>query len=93
MAVAKRRTRELTPNERVRERQVEDRVERGRFEPREYKWTIDATKLSRDRGVEVDDVLDTFDERALIHEWNGVERDEAERRAWNETVELLCPTA
>lgn len=92
MAVAKRKQRDLTPNERVRERQVEDRVKRGRFEPRSKEWTVKASKLARDRGVDVDDVLNTFDERASLHEWNGFMRAEAEILAWDETVELLCPT-
>jgi hypothetical protein len=91
MGVPRRRPRELTPNERVRERMVDDRVRRGRFEPRSKEWTVKAARLARDRGVDVDDVLDTFDERASMHEWNGYVRAEAEARAWNETVELLCP--
>lgn len=90
MAVPRRRTRDLTPNERVRERQVEDRVARARPHPRSTEWTVKATNLARSRGVDVDDVLDTFDERASMHEWNGFMRAEAEALAWDETVELLC---
>ncbi len=68
-------------------------MRRARPKPRAPQWVVEANNLTREnRRLDVDHVLDVFDELADLYEWGGDKRDAAEHRAWNDTVELLCPT-
>lgn len=93
MAVARRRPRELTPNERVKERQVQDRADRAR--PRELaeSWVAAARAWCRANGRELGRVLDLFDELAALHVYCGATWDDAQAKAWTEALELLTRDA
>jgi len=85
--------RKLTPTDRVRDLQREDRVRRA--QPRELAedWVKAARAWARRFGVDVRRVLDTLDEQASIRHYAGEPWDAAQARAWSDTVELLTPRA
>jgi hypothetical protein len=91
MAIPRRRS--LTPNERVRERQVDDRVARARPRELDESWLAAARAWSRAHRRDVAGVLDMFDTIASTYFYAGDSWETAQARAWSDTVEVLCPRA
>ncbi len=87
--------RELTPQARVREREVADRVERARRAdpPLETRWYVVAGELARQLGLDTAGVLDMFAELVQLHVYSGSTRDVAEPIAWQQTEEILVGIA
>lgn len=92
MAVAKRRQRELTPNERVRELQVDDRASRAPMRMLDDSWVNAARAWSRQHGFILKGVLDLFDHVASTYYYFGDTWEAAQARAWPDTMEIMCPT-
>ncbi len=90
-----RRPKQLTPPERVREREVADRVERARRAdpPLETRWYVVAGELARQLGLDASAVLDMFAELVQLHVYAGTPRDDAEPIAWRQTEEILVGIA
>lgn len=87
--------RELTPQERVREREVADRVERARRAdpPLATQWYVQAGELANQLGLDTAGVLDMFAEMVQLHVYAGSPRDVAEPIAWQQTEEILVGIA
>lgn len=93
MAVRKPKQRVLTPNERVRERQVEDRARRARPRLLDRSWRGAADRFAREHGIRLELVLDTLDEIASTYLYAGDSWEDAQSRAWFDTVAVLTPRA
>lgn len=79
--------RKTAPKETPDDRAAKDRIRRGRPHKRDY---LQCSELAYDYAVDLDDVLDQFDERAAVREYEGnVTRDEAERLAMLECWEFF----
>jgi len=83
--VAARKRHDIDPIAAAKARQVEDRVRRARLAtpPRGAPYYERCAELARAVGLEPCDVMDDWDERAAIRQYDGnVSRDEAERLAF-----------
>ena len=80
----------IDPIAAAKARQVEDRVRRARMAtpPRGAPYYERCAELARAVGLEPCDVMDDWDERAAIRQYDGnVSRDEAERLAFLDVLE------
>lgn len=91
MAVAKRRA-PMTPAERA----LADRVARARAAqpPRDPdgRWHEAIAELARKHGKDMHDLLDTWDERTALRQWDGgYTQHDAERLAFDDLVDIVVP--
>lgn len=75
-----------TPSERLLAAKIEQ-ARRG-TEPRSAEWYERCGELAREVGVDAGEVLEEFDERAAIRQYDvGVSRADAELLAWDDVRE------
>lgn len=75
-----------------KDRALKDRIARARAAnpPRGAEWYEKAAELAEETGADVADVLDMFDERAAIREYDGAtDRATSEAEAFGEVEELF----
>ncbi len=80
-----------TPAEQVKARQVADRVARAKaaHPPRGVEYYVLAGELAASLGADPGDIMDHFDERAALREYDGgLTRQEAERLGWQDCEEF-----
>lgn len=57
--------------------------------PLATQWYVAAGDLAKRLGRNAGDVLDMFAEMAHVYTYDGSSREDAERRAWDDTVSIL----
>lgn len=76
---------------RPRSREIDFEAERLRRldVPLATQWYVAAGELAKRLGTPAGAVLDMFAEMAHVYTYDGTPRDEAERRAWHDTEQIL----
>lgn len=75
----------------IAKREIQLEVDRMRRmnAPLETQWYVASGDIARQLGVKASEVLELFAELAHTYTYDGTARDEAERRAWRDTVEII----